>query len=179
MSTLPLVDPTTAEGRVADLLETVRRSLGVTPNMTRAMANSPALLHGYLEFGGALAQGRLRPSVREQIALAVAQANGCDYCLSAHTYLAEHATRLDAATIRAARNGDSDDPRTAAVLQLARAVNASRGSLHDGEIDAARSAGLSDEEIAETIGQVALNVFTNFFNKAAGVDIDFPHVAAA
>jgi uncharacterized peroxidase-related enzyme len=178
MNSLPLISPEHAEGQVADLLDAVRKGLGVTPNMTRAMANSPAVLRGYLDFGEALAHGRLRPAVREQIALAVAQANGCEYCLSAHSYLAEHAARLDAETIAAARAGDSEDPHTAAILRLARAVNDGRGSLADGELAAARAAGLSDEEIAETFGQVALNVFTNFFNKAAQVDIDFPHVAA-
>ena len=178
MNALPLVDPDRAGGAVAGLLDEVHRSLGVVPNMTRAMANSPALLQGYLDLAGALSKGRLRPAVREQIALAVAQANGCDYCLSVHTYLAEHATRLDAETIAAARQATSSDPRTAAVLRLAEAVNDSRGALAAGSLDEARDAGLSDEEIAETIGQVALNVLTNFFNKAVGVEIDFPAVAA-
>ncbi len=86
MSTLPLVDPATATGAAADLLAAVQRGLGVTPNMTKAMANSPALLKGYLEFSGALSTGVLDSATREQIALAVAQDNGCSYCLSAHYY---------------------------------------------------------------------------------------------
>lgn len=178
MTAIPLIDPDGASGQVADLLAAVQRGLGVTPNMTRAMANSPAVLQGYLDLSGALAKGRLAPAVREQIALTVAQANRCEYCLSAHTYLAQHAARLDDVAIADARRASSSDPHTAAVLQLADAVNASRGALDDGRLDAARRAGLSDEEIAETIGHVALNVFTNYFNKATGVDIDFPRVAA-
>lgn len=178
MSSLPLVDPQTAPADVAPLLADVHRSLGVTPNMVRAMANSPALLRGYLALSGALAKGRLRPAVREQIALAVAQGNSCDYCLSAHTYLAEHVARLSPQAIESARKADADDSRTAALLRLAAEVNDTRGAISEGLLDATRTAGVSDEEIAETLGLVALNVLTNYFNKAAEVEIDFPHVRA-
>jgi uncharacterized peroxidase-related enzyme len=178
MPGLPLVDPQTVEGPARKLLAAVRTSLGVTPNMTRAMANSPALLEGYLALSGALAGGTLPGGVREEIALAVAQANGCAYCLSAHTYLAEHVAHLPVAAIAAARRARSADPHAAAVLALAVAVNAARGSVDEGQLDAARAAGVTDGEIAETIGHVALNVLTNYFNKAAEVAIDFPPVAA-
>ena len=178
MSTLPLIDPSTASEPAAGLLAGVQKSLGVTPNMTKAMANSPALLKGYVELSGALAHGVLRPAVREQIALAVAQDNACNYCLSAHSYLAEHVAHLSADDIAAARRSEATDTKTAALLTFATAVNDQRGSVTSGQIDAVRAAGASDEEIAETIGQVALNVLTNFFNKAADVEIDFPVVEA-
>lgn len=178
MSALPLVDPTTATGPVADLLAAVQRGLGVTPNMTKAMANSPALLKGYLELSGALGTGVLGPAAREQIALAVAQDNVCSYCLSAHSYLAEHVAQLSAEDITAARKSSAADPKTAALLAFATAVNDTRGSITATELATVRAAGVTDEEIAETIGHVALNVLTNYFNKAAAVDIDFPVVAA-
>ena len=178
MSNLPLVDPATATGKAADLLAAVQRGLGTTPNMTKAMANSPALLDGYLALSGALSKGALKAATRERLALAVAQDNACDYCLSAHTYLAEHAVGLSTDDIAAARKGDSDDPRTAALLTFAVTVNTTRGDVSTSDLDAVRAAGASDEEIAEVIGHVALNVLTNYFNKAAGVDVDFPVVTA-
>lgn len=178
MGRLPLIDPATATKPVADLLDAVQRNLGVVPNMTKAMANSPALLKGYLELSGALGRGVLRAATRESIALAVAQANRCEYCLSAHSYLAEHVAKLDADDIAAARKSSAHDPKTAAILSLAVAVNNGRGAVPDEALDAARRAGVTDEEIAETIGHVALNVLTNYFNKTAGVEIDFPHVTA-
>lgn len=178
MSALPLVDPTTANGPVADLLAAVQARLGVTPNMTKAMANSPALLKGYLDLSGALSTGVLPVATREQIALAVAQDNECSYCLSAHSYLAEHVAQLSTDDIAAARKSHATDPKTAAVLVFATAVNGSRGSVGPHGLDTVRAAGATDEEIAETIGHVALNVLTNFFNKAADVDIDFPVVPA-
>lgn len=88
MSRLPLIQPDDATGTTAELLAAVQKSMGVTPNMTKAMANSPAVLGAYLEFSGKLAAGALPASTRERLALLVAQENGCDYCLSAHTYIA-------------------------------------------------------------------------------------------
>lgn len=155
--------------------------MGVTPNMTKAMANSAALLRGYLDLSGALGKGVPHPATREQIALAVAQDNACSYCLSAHSYLAEHVAHLSTEDITAARKSSAADPKTAAVLALATAataVNGTRGSITAADLATVRAAGVTDEEIAETIGHVALNVLTNYFNKAAAVDIDFPVVAA-
>jgi uncharacterized peroxidase-related enzyme len=178
MTLLPLIDATAATEPAAGLLAAVQRSLGVTPNMTKAMANSPALLKGYLELSSALGAGVLPLPTRERIALAVAQANACAYCLSAHTYLAEHAAGLSGAEIESARKSDAGDPKVAALLVFATAVNDTRGAVGQDDLDAVRSAGATDEEIAETIGHVALNVLTNYFNKATDVDIDFPVVEA-
>jgi AhpD family alkylhydroperoxidase len=125
------------------------------------MANSPALLEGYRAFSGALAKGRLRPAVREQIALTVSQSNGCNYCLSAHSYFADRVAHLEAATIASARLAESTDPKISAILRLAGAINDTRGSLGAEQLQDARAAGLNDDEIAETIANVALNVLTN------------------
>ncbi|MFI7068601.1 carboxymuconolactone decarboxylase family protein [Kribbella sp. NPDC050124] len=168
----------TSSAPTAELLAEVKRNLGVIPNMTKAMANSRALLKGYLGLSGALARGALDTATRERIALAVAQGNECDYCLSAHSYLAEHVAHLDTDEITAARKAQATDAKTAAILALAAAVNDGRGDTPTGVVEAARAAGVTDEEIAETIGHVALNVLTNYFNKAAGVEIDFPVVTA-
>ncbi len=177
MSSLPLVPSDTSNNAAAELLAAVQRGLGVTPNMTRAMANSPAVLQGYLGLSGALANGALRPAIREQIALAIAQANSCGYCLSAHSYLAEHVAHLSAADIADARRANSTDVKTAAILKFAVAVNTTHGGVSSHDVDQLRAAGATDAEIAETIAHVGLNVLTNYFNKAAAVEIDFPVVA--
>jgi AhpD family alkylhydroperoxidase len=173
MSRLPLIPADTND----DLFQAARAHLGGVPNMVRAMANSPALLHGYLGLYGALSSGHLQPEVREKIALAVARRNGCDYCTAAHTFVATHVLRLDPETIETARAGrDHQDPAADAALVLATQLIDGRGALTEDQWDAAR-ADLDDEEIAEVVGHVALNVLTNYFNRAADVDIDFPSVA--
>lgn len=176
MNSLPLIDPETAEGQVAELLDAVKTGMGTVINMTKAMANSPALLDGYLSFAGALSSGALSAETREMLALTVAQANSCGYCLSAHVYLAEHVAHLDEETVTAARKADNADPKTAAILDLAATIVDTRGDLAGGELDRARAAGVTDQEIAEVIGHVGINILTNYFNKVTGVEIDFPVV---
>jgi uncharacterized peroxidase-related enzyme len=175
MPRIDAIDPRQAAPSVAPLLDAVKKQLGVTPNMMRTMAHSPAVLRGYLELNKALAMSSLGRTIGEQIALLTAERNGCDYCAAAHTALGKAAGLSDAA-IDAARDGRGEDPRAAAALALAGAVIDMRGHVTDDALAAARSAGLSDGEIGEVVGHVALNVFTNYFNVLAGTDIDFPKV---
>ncbi|MHA6668195.1 carboxymuconolactone decarboxylase family protein [Homoserinimonas sp. A447] len=144
--------------------------------MTRAMVNSPAALKGYLALSGALGRGVLRAATRERLALAIAEANECGYCLSVHTYTSTHVAKLDEEDILSAREGSAADPKENAILSFALAVNATRGDIADADFEAARAAGLSDAEIVEVIAAVGLNTLTNYFNKAMKTDIDFPVV---
>jgi AhpD family alkylhydroperoxidase len=169
------VEPAEASGRTKELLDSVNANLGVVPNMVKVMAGS-AVLEGYLGLAGALGRGRIRPAVAERIALAVAEGNECSYCLSVHSYLSEHAAKIDAADIQAARTFESADPKAAAALAFAEAVVTTRGDVDESVIEQARSAGLGDPELAEIVGHVAVNVLTNYFNKTFAVAVDFPRV---
>ncbi|MFJ3234909.1 carboxymuconolactone decarboxylase family protein [Streptomyces sp. NPDC086787] len=171
------VEPATATGKAADLLADVRKTLGLTPNMTKVMANSPALLKGYLALNGALSGGVLPAPVRERLALATAEYNGCEYCLSAHTYIGANLAKVDALELEAAREAKATDPHIQALLTLSDAVARGRGQVGDAALQAARDAGATDEEIGEVVGHLALNVLTNYFNILAKVDNDWPVVA--
>src|SRR5262245_48699083 len=171
MNRIKPVEVNRATGRAAELLEAVRGKLGVVPNMMRAMANSPAVLEAYLNFSGALSKGALDLKTREAIALAVGQANRCQYCVSAHTLLGQKAG-LSHGDVSAARTGEAGDPRTAAALQLAVSVNNDSGHVPDAALARARTAGLSDGEIAEVVATVAFNIFTNYFNHVAETQLD-------
>jgi uncharacterized peroxidase-related enzyme len=174
MSRIALIEPDAAQGRAQELLTQVKAALGLVPNMTKAMANSPALLQGYLALSGALGTGEFDAGTRELIAITVAEANSCSYCLSAHTYIGEHIAKLGPEALEQARDAASSDSRTAAVLGLADAVVRHRGHVDDATFAQARGAGLTDSDIAETVGHVALNVLTNLFNSLAQVDNDWP-----
>jgi uncharacterized peroxidase-related enzyme len=175
MPRLNAVDTDTATGRTKQLLDPVQRALGFVPNLMRTMAVSPAVLEGYLGLSGALAGGALAPRVREQIALAVGEANGCQYCVSAHTAIG---TRLGVppAELEASRDAASSDPKVEAALVFARTLVEQRGDISDADVSRVREAGWSDPEVAEIVAHVALNVFTNYFNLTAGTEIDFPRV---
>lgn len=176
MSRLQVVDPSIATGKAKDLLDAVKAKLGLVPNMTKVMANSPQVLEAYLGFSGALAGGRLDAKIREQIALATAQQNHCDYCLSAHTAIGKM-VGLKPEQILESREGKSESPKATAALAFAKRVLDGKGQVSEADLAAVRAAGFSDGEIVEIIAHVALNVFTNYFNIATDVDIDFPKVS--
>jgi uncharacterized peroxidase-related enzyme len=176
MSRLPAIPTESAPGKAKHLLEAVQAKLKITPNMTRVMANSPAVLEGYLAFSGALASGVLDPKLREEIALEVGEQNSCQYCVSAHTAIGKSVGLTDS-EIEAAREANSNFAKNAAALRFARQIVASQGRPTDAEFDAVRNAGLNNAEIAEIIAHVALNVFTNYFNNTAQVEVDFPKIA--
>ena len=170
------VDPARAEGKAKALLDAVKHKLGIVPNMTRHMARSPAVLDAYLAFAGALAGGSLGAKLREQIALVTAEENGCEYCLSAHAALGKGAG-LSAADIADARSAEAADAKARHALRFARTLVLGRGHVADTDVAALRTAGFADGEIDEVIANVALNVFTNYFNNVTHPVVDFPRVA--
>ena len=171
------VEPEIATGKAADLLAQVHKSLGVTPTMTKVMANSPALLQGYLALSGAVAGGTLKPAVRERLATATAQLNGCEYCLSAHTYVGANIAKVDAAELDRARRAESSDAHVAALLKLSNAIAENAGDVDDVDLKTARAEGVTDVEIGEIVANLALNTMTNYFNILAHVDNDWPVVS--
>ena len=156
------------------LLESVNKQLGSVPNLFRIVSNSPSALKGYLDLSGALATGKLTPAVREGIALAVAETNGCSYCLAAHTYLAKNVAKLSTDEINANRQGHSNDHRTDAALNFASDVVSRRGHVDIDAVAKVKAAGFSDEEVVEIITHVALNTLTNYMNSVLRTEIDFP-----
>jgi len=160
------------------LLQAVKKQLGIVPNLFRLVANSPAALEGYLGLSGALGKGDLPAATRERIALAVAEINGCSYCLSAHTYLGKNVAKLDDAEIAANRQGGSNDRKADAAVRFAANVARERGHVSEEDVKTVKSAGYSDAQVIEIVQHVALNTWTNYINEVAKTDIDFPAVKA-
>lgn len=173
MSRIAAIDPENATGKARELLDAVKSKLGMTPNMMRGMATSPAVLDGYLQFSGALAKGALSGRTRELIALTVGQANDCEYCLAAHSTIGKM-VGLTPEEIEDGRRANAVDGKTKGVLALAERLVAQRGRINETDLAGARRAGLDDGAIAETIANVALNIFTNYFNNAVKTVVDFP-----
>ncbi|OQW84322.1 MAG: alkylhydroperoxidase [Proteobacteria bacterium ST_bin15] len=158
------------------LLQAVTKQLGSAPNIFRVIGNSPAALEGFLGLNGALGKGKLDGKTRERFAIAVAEINGCGYCLSAHTYLGKNLAKLDDAEITANRNGASNDPKADAAVRFAAKIVRERGHVSDADVSAVKAAGYGDDEIVEIVAHVALNTLTNYINEVAKTDIDFPKV---
>ncbi|MFC4127878.1 carboxymuconolactone decarboxylase family protein [Nocardia rhizosphaerae] len=176
MSRLPLVTPEKADADQADLLADVQRQLGRVPNLYAALANSPATLRGYLALHSALAGGTLDARTRERLALLVAADNGCDYCVAAHTFRAGR-MGLSEREIADTRLARAEDPRTDAVLRVAHEVLHERGRIDDALLAEVRAHGVTDAELSEVVGHIALNVLSNYFNHVARPELDFPPAA--
>lgn len=175
MPRIQSLDPGAAHPKAAELLTGIQRQLGVMPNIFKTLAHAPAALSGYLNFAKSLGSGTLSAAAREQISLAVAGVNRCGYCASAHTAMALQ-TGVAAEELGRNLNAKSEDPRTHAVLTFVNRVVTSRGNVTDADLAQVRAAGVSDGEIVEIIANIALNIFTNYFNLVAGTEVDFPVV---
>ena len=155
------------------LLTAVEKQLGVVPNMFRLLGAHPVALEGYLGLSGALGRGALPVKTRQRLALVVAERNGCDYCLAAHTHLGKNLAKIDDAELAAARDASSADPGIAAALRFARTVTLSRGKVSDADLQALKAAGYTDAQAVEIVVHVALNTLTNYVNNVAATPIDF------
>lgn len=175
MSRIEPINYEQSTGKAKELLDAVKSKLGMTPNMMKTMAQSPAVLEAYLNFSGALASGTLSDKLREQIALISAELNSCGYCASAHTAIGKTVGLNDEA-IRAAREGNSTDAKDNAALKFARELVVNRGKTGEANLQAVKDAGFTDGEVGEIVANVALNIFTNYFNEVAQPKIDFPAI---
>jgi len=173
MARFNTVQPESATGTLKTLFDGVQRKLGMVPNMVRTMASSTAVVDAYVQLNGSLTNGQLSGKVREQLALAISEANGCDYCLAAHTAIGKM-FGLTENQIRDARHGEAVDANTKALLRFARKVNETRGKVSDDDLAEVREAGFDDGVLAEVVAEVARNVLTNYFNNVAETTLDFP-----
>jgi uncharacterized peroxidase-related enzyme len=175
---LTAIHPSEATGETKVLFDIVQAKLGGVPNLFRTLGRSPAALKGFLHLHEALGSGALDVKLREQIALTVAEENRCEYCLSAHTAIGKR-VGLSASDLEGARRAAASDPKVEAALLFARQVVRKRGRVTDEEVERLRNAGYSDGEVAEIVANVALNIFTNYFNHVAGTEVDFPRITPA
>lgn len=175
---MPRLQPIAVEntsGHTRELVDTAKRKLGKHINIIATMANSPAVLESYLSFSGAMGKSQLSAKTREAVSLIIGEKNACQYCVSAHTTVGKIVGFTEEETVQI-RQGVASDPKLQAVVDLAAAIADTKGLIRDEDFADAKNAGLSDEEVTEVVGLVALNFFTNFFNHVAGTEVDFPQV---
>ncbi|WP_193181214.1 carboxymuconolactone decarboxylase family protein [Nisaea sediminum] len=176
MARIAKVTADTANAEQAVLLDAIKGKLGMVPNFLAVLAQSPVALNSFLGLHGVAGAGELDAPTRERIAIALADENACQYCLSAHTAIGRK-TGLTDADMAANRDGGSTDDRAAAAVRFALSLNKNRGALTASEFNAVRDAGYSDAEIVEIVVHVGMNLLTNILAKSTEIDIDFPKVA--
>lgn len=175
MSRITLIDHSSADAEQKVLLDAIQSELGTIPNFLRVFANSPVALRAFLGLHGVANDGSLSPLTRERIALALAQQNASEYCLSRHTTSGRKAG-LTGNEMTANRAGTSEDARAAVAVKLARSLSEHKGAVTSAELIEAHDAGYTDADIVEVITHVGMNLLTSIIGKAAHVDIDLPKV---
>lgn len=159
-------------------LDAFTKNIGFTPNMMAAFAQSPIAFNSWATLLGSLSKA-LDVKTRDSIGLAVSEVNGCNYCLTVHSFTAEHMAKLSADDIILARKGHANDPKRDAAVHFARKVIETRGHVSEADLNAVREVGYSDANIIEIVALVAMYSLTNFFNNVFDHDKDFPAVAPA
>ena len=175
MNRVPLIDRNDTSAERKQTLDAIHAAFGATPAMFRAVANSPAALNSMWGSFAALGGGVIGARLGEQIAVAIANRNACNYCLAAHTALGMKAG-MSTEVMAAAQAGESSEPKTRAALQFALKLVEQRGQVEAADVESVRKAGFDDEEIVEILAHVTLNLFTNYVNIALDVPVDFPTV---
>jgi uncharacterized peroxidase-related enzyme len=178
MTKIEMIDPESVTGRTKLLFDGLFKKRGRITNMVRVLANSPAAVNAYFSFNSAMAGGELPVAIRERIAIAVAQANGCTTCLAVHTQFGRNEGVSDA-ELYAARSEESEDPQIATALRFALSVMRGVGNVRDAELTEIRESGYSEAAIMEIIATVFINVFTNAINHIGKTISDYPEVPCA
>lgn len=176
MPRLKLIEPKTATGKAREQLEGPLKDKQL--NIFKAMVNSPAALEAYLGMETALARGALSAKEREVIQLVVGEANGCEYCVSAHTGLAQRAGLSEKDTIAIRKGKGPADPRLQALTRFVVALHEKKGWVKDEDVKRARDAGFDDAHLAEIVANFALATYTNYFNHLNQTPVDLPKAPA-
>lgn len=171
------LNPNTTTGEAKELFNAVEKKVGFIPNLIKVFGNSPATLKAYLSLGELTASGNFSNKFREQLALAIAEENECNYCLSAHTAIGKM-NGLTEDQIENNRRAISDDVKTQAGLLFAKQVTKNKAIVNNEDIEAVKNAGYTDEDILEIVLNVVANTLTNYTNHLAETEIDFPKVEA-
>jgi uncharacterized peroxidase-related enzyme len=159
-------------------LDAITRKIGFTPNMMAIFAQSPIAFNAWAALLGSVSMA-LDVKTRDSIGLAVSEVNGCNYCLTVHSFTAEHMARLPADEIILARKGHASDPKRDAAVHFARKVIETRGKVDDADLKSGRDAGYTDANVVEIVALVAMYSLTNFLNNVFDPEEDFPPVSRA
>ena len=168
------IQPQAVPAASQPLLDQIQQAFGATPNMFKAVSKSPAALQSMWGFFGALGKGTLGARLGEQIAVAIANANRCEYCLAAHTLMAKKAG-FSSEQIHALRRGAyAEETQLDALVKFAQTLVTTTGTLPEADVAALRNAGFSDQQVIEIISAISAILFTNMVNRVNDTVVDFP-----
>jgi len=171
---LPAQSLETAEGRAKEALDTALTQFGMIPNMYAGMANAPGLLETYL-FGYNLfrKESGFTPAEQEVVFLAISRVNECDYCMAAHSMIAEAVSKTPTQVIAALREDQPiDDPKLRALATFTRLMVESRGRPAEQDVQAFLAAGFIERHVLEIILAIGVKTLSNYANHVFHTKLD-------
>lgn len=147
---------------------------GMVANVYKVAANSPQALKGIIDLTKTLNRGQFSKQEIQAIDLVIAEVSDCDYCRAAHTDIGKQVGWTEEETQQLRTGSFNKDEKIDALVKLSREIVKTNGNPDESTIQAFADVGYTHEHLAELIGWVAVNIFTNYTNHIAGTEIDFP-----
>ncbi len=176
MYTFNLATPDNADEKAKPILTQIQGKFGMLPNFFGALGLDGVSLEAFMALQSKLEQSKFSKRDQEMLALAVANYNGCHYCVSAHTFSAKRMAGMNEEECREAQHGRAKDPREQVIIDIALAILKNHGQLDKELLARAKAEGFTEADIVQLTLLTALNSFTNWLNNVVDPKIDFPEV---
>lgn len=175
MTTFTIYNSSQAPELSKPLLEAVKSKYSFVPNLFGALAESPAALKAYIDLGNELEHSSLSGAEQQVVLIATSVENGCEYCVAAHSLVAKHMVKVDAAVVDALRNKSKiPDSRLQTLAEFTRAVVDHRGEVSGKQLESFLAAGFTKKQVLEVILGVAMKTLSNYANNVMNTPLDAP-----
>ncbi len=174
ISDLAILPIETAVGTTKVLFERAKQLLGFVPNAYRAMSNEPALYKAYATtYASFRAECGFTPVEQEVIFLTISRKNGCEYCMAAHSYIADTMSGVSTEITNAIRSDRPiEDSKLAALAAFTTQMFTSRGRPTDADVLAFKAAGYSERNILGVILALSVKTLSNYSNQVFDTPVD-------
>jgi uncharacterized peroxidase-related enzyme len=173
MTRITVHTPETAPAGSRPLLAGIQKTFGFVPNLYAAIAESPAALQGALAIGEAFLKSSLTPAEQQLVAIAVSEANDCQFCVAAHSTIAKHMAKADPAAVAATRDRDPlADAKLDALVNFTRKLVEQRGWVAEAGLAAFLGAGYTKAQVIEVMLGVGMKTFNNYVDHLANVPLN-------
>ena len=156
--------------------DTLKKGLGMVPNLYATLALSEHALGNYLAFQNA--KSSINGKAREVVNLVVSQVNGCQYCLAAHTVIGGMVGYKPEQILEIRRGGASFDAKLDALAKLVKNIATERGHADPARVQAFFDAGWTQENLVDVIIVIGDKTVTNYLHGTTQVPVDFPAAPA-
>lgn len=157
-----------------EILEIAKTKMGFIPNLYANLANSPGALATYFSgYNQFRAQSGFTPAEQEVVFLTISIENDCDYCVAAHSMMADKVSGVPTQALNAIREGEIiQDAKLATVSIFTRRLLQSRGRPVESEVKEFLQAGFKQEQILEIVLAIGVKTISNYTNHLFNTTVD-------